>query len=138
MEILRKWAQPVLAALCAIFTALACIFPVASGMIKLIAFDLFNPMLHGGDIRILIGGVLGVVALICGVIGLIIVAINVFAKKGKLQVVLYLSISTVAYGAYSLFVLKAIGNIAFVPAIIVAVLTIAYFVCGKVFAAKAE
>lgn len=49
--------------------------------IKLIAFDLFNPMLHGGDIRILIGGVLGVVALICGVIGLLIVAINVFAKK---------------------------------------------------------
>lgn len=44
---------------------------------------------------------------------------------------------TVAYGAYSLFVLKAIGNIAFVPAIIVAVLTIAYFVCDKVFEKKA-
>ena len=129
MEILRKWAKPVLATLCALFTALACIFPLARAYgLSVNAFDVIS--YSGADM--IITGVVGILALVYGVIALVMIVMATFANKGKIDSVPAIScVLTLVYAIMS-FVLGGVGNIAFVPFILVAVFTVCYYLSDKV------
>lgn len=134
MNILKKWATTVLASLCAIFTALAAIFPVAAVYgITLNGFDALSNA--NGYAEPLITGIFAILCTVGGVGLLALVVIKVITKKGKLALVPIISfVLTLVYLIMTVAVLGMVGNLGYIPFILVAVFSIGYFVCDKLFA----
>ena len=129
MEFLKKWANYIIALLCAFFTIIMGFTTVVKGVdYRMNAFDMFTT----GDVMLIFCGVIAILGIVLGIFSLIRLANEVFVDKGKTTFIPIMSLTlTFIYMVIGIIAVDGYPTLVFLPFLFELVLAVLYFICAK-------